>query len=105
VRSSATGAPTSPGWSTAIYNDSNLTREVQARLELAWGDVLTDGILTISEGGIGGTAGTADYGVPANQKTTVGVSWASFGTSTVISDLQAALDIYVAANGSPLGRS
>jgi hypothetical protein len=88
----------------AIYNDSTrLTREVLNRLELAWGDTLSDGILTISEGGIGGTAGTADYGVPANQKTTVGVSWASFGTSTVISDLQAALDIYITANGFPPG--
>jgi hypothetical protein len=88
----------------AIYNDSQrLTGEVLNRLEMAWGDVLTDGVLTISEGGIGGSAGTADFGVPSGQKTTVGVSWATFGTSTVISDLQAAIDIYVTANGFPPG--
>jgi hypothetical protein len=89
---------------TAIYNDSErLTQETLNRLEMAWGDVLSDGILSIAEGGIGSTAGTADFGTPANQKTTVGVAWTSFGTSTVISDLRAAVDIYVAANGGPPG--
>lgn len=89
---------------TAIYNDSqSLTAEVLNRLEMAWGDVLTDGVLTINEGGLGGSAGIADYGVPANQKTTVAVSWANFGTSTVVSDLQAMVDIYTDANGFPPG--
>jgi hypothetical protein len=36
----------------AVYNDAqNLTREVQARVEQAWGDVLVDGKLTINENG------------------------------------------------------
>lgn len=84
----------------AIYNDGEiLTREVQNRLEMAWGDVLSDGILTISEGGLGGSAGIADFGVPAGQKTTVGTSWATFATATVLTDLQTAIDTYITNNG------
>lgn len=84
----------------AIYNDSEqLTREVQNRLELAWGDVLTDGILTISEGGVTGSAGTVDYGVPAGQKTTVGTAWATIATAPALTDIQTVLDTYKDANG------
>ena len=84
----------------AVYNDAEiLTREVQNRLEMAWGDVLTDGILTISEGGVTGTAGIADFGVPGGQKVTVGTAWATTGSAPVLTDLQTAIDTYVDANG------
>jgi hypothetical protein len=49
----------------AIYDDAtNLTREIQARMEQARGDVLTDGKFTLA--GEGGLYMEADYGVPAN---------------------------------------
>lgn len=84
----------------AVYNDAEqLTREVQNRVEMAWGDVLADGIISIDEGGIKGTAGTVDYGVPAGQKTIVGTSWASVASAPALSDLQTAVDTYVTNNG------
>jgi hypothetical protein len=84
----------------AIYNDSTqLTNEVLNRLELAWGDTLTDGILTISEGGLTGSAGIVDYGVPAGQKTTVGTAWATVATAPALTDIQTVMDTYFDANG------
>lgn len=74
----------------AVYNDAEqLTREVQNRVEMAWGDLLSDGIVTISEGGLTGSAGIADFGVPANQKSTVGTAWSSLATAPVLSDIEA----------------
>jgi hypothetical protein len=88
----------------AIYNDAEtLTNEVLNRLEMAWGDVLSDGILQISEGGIGGTAGRIDFGVPGNQKVTVGTAWATSASATPLADLQAIIDVYIDANGAPPG--
>jgi hypothetical protein len=88
----------------AAYNDAEiLTREVQNRLEMAWGDTLTDGILTISEGGLTGSAGIADYGVPAGQKVTVGTAWATVASAPALTDLQTAIDLYVDNNGFPPG--
>lgn len=82
----------------AIYNDAeNLTREVQARLEQAWGDVLTDGKLTINENGF---QGEADFGVPGTQIVApAGALWSNTATSVPITDLQTWTDAYVAANG------
>lgn len=88
----------------AIYNDSTiLTNEVFNRLELAWGDVLSDGVLTISEGGLTGTAGTVDFGVPAPQKTTVGTAWATVATAPALTDIQTVVDTFKDANGSVPG--
>jgi len=50
-----TGGTRTEALANAIYNDAqNLTREVLNRLEQAWGDVLTDGKLTIDENGFAG---------------------------------------------------
>lgn len=85
----------------AVYNDAEqLTREAQNRIEMAWGDALTDGILTISEGGLTGSAGTVDFGVPANQKTTVGTGWATLATAPVLTDIQSVIDVRVDTNGN-----
>lgn len=84
----------------AIYNDAELlTRYMQNRLELAWGDVLTDGKLTINENGVKGFE--ADYGVPANHKVAPTVLWTDTAQAKVITDLVAWNDIYVATNGAP----
>lgn len=84
----------------AIYNDSErLTREVQNRIEMAWGDVLSDGVLTINEGGLGGSAGTADFGIPSGQKVTVGTPWSTVASSTVFADLNTAVQTYITNNG------
>lgn len=82
----------------AVYNDAtNLTREVQARIEQAWGDVLTDGKLTINEEGY---QGEADFGVPADQIVAPSTLWSDTTNATVLTDLQTWTDVYVANNGS-----
>ena len=87
----------------AIYNDGErLTREVQNRMEMAWGDVLTDGILSINENGL---VSTADFGVPSSHKITAGTLWTvtGSGAADIFSQLQAAVDVYVETNGFPPG--
>jgi hypothetical protein len=86
----------------AIYNDAErLTREVQARLEQAWGDVLTDGKLTINENGF---AGEADYGVPGNQLVAPGTAWTSTATATVLTNIRDWSDVWMGNNGDMPGR-
>jgi hypothetical protein len=83
----------------AIYNDGQqLTNNVLNRLELAWGDVLTDGKLTINENGL---QSEADFGVPANQIITAGTAWTTIATAPALSNLLAWYDIYVTTNGNP----
>lgn len=81
----------------AVYNDAtNLTREVQARVEQAWGDVLTDGKLTINENGF---MSEADYGVPANHLVSAGTPWTTIASANALTDLLAWNDVFVATNG------
>jgi hypothetical protein len=86
--------------SRAIYNEGEqLTREVQNRLELAWGDLLSDGKLTISENGYGGET---DYGLAAlGNLVAPAVLWtaANLATMTPLNDLQTWSDAYRLTNG------
>lgn len=87
----------------AIYNDSErLTNEVLNRLELAIGDVLTDGKLTINENGY---QGEADFGVPANQIISATTAWTDLANSKPLTDLIAWHDIYVANGNAPAKRA
>lgn len=85
----------------AIYNEAEqLTREVQNRLEQAWGDLLTDGKLTINENGF---AGETDYGLAAlGNLVTPAVNWtaANLATMTPLTDIQTWSDAYKLTNGS-----
>ncbi len=87
----------------ALYNDGeDLTRNIQRRLELAIGDVLSDGKLTVNENGLNGFE--ADFGVPADQKVTpAGAAWTNTATAKVLSDLLLWHVVYVSANGGPAG--
>lgn len=84
----------------AAYNDAQrLKGTMDNRVELAWGDVLTDGKLTINEGGF---QGEADYGVPANQVTApAGALWtdANQATAVPLTDLDAWQEVRI-ANGN-----
>jgi hypothetical protein len=82
----------------AIYDDAtNLTREIQARMEQARGDVLTDGKFTLT--GEGGLTMEADYGIPSNHFVAPGILWSSTGTATIITNETTWTDTYVATNG------
>lgn len=86
----------------SIYNDlTNLTRYVQNRVELAWGDVLADGVLTINENGV---KQQVDYGIPANHLVTASTLWSDTANADPLADLIAWYDVYVAINGSGPGR-
>lgn len=95
-----TGGTRTEALANAIYNDGEqLTREVQNRLEQAWGDTLADGKLTINEGGF---QGEADFGVPANQLVTAGTAWTDTTNAKVLTDLLAWSDAQNAnGNGRP----
>ena len=81
----------------AIYNDAqNLTREVQARVEQAWGDTLTDGKLSINENGL---VSEADYGVPANHIVSASTTWVTIASALALTELLAWVDVYVDTNG------
>jgi hypothetical protein len=83
----------------AIYDDgANLTREIYARMELARGDVLTDGRFTLA--GEGNLTMEADFGVPANHIVAPAVLWSTVATADIIGDLNAWVNVYVATNGS-----
>jgi hypothetical protein len=94
-----TGGTYTQALATAIYNDGeNLTREILNRLELAWGDVLTDGKLTIDENGF---ASEADYGMPANHAVTpAAAAWTDTTNSKPLTDMLAWSDVWNATNGT-----
>ncbi|QXW04014.1 major capsid protein [Rhodococcus globerulus] len=85
----------------AIYNDGeNLTREILNRVELAWGDVLTDGKLSIKDDGF---ESEADYGLPANHSVTAATLWSNLATSAPLTDIAAWTDVWVDTNGAAPG--
>jgi hypothetical protein len=83
----------------AIYDDgTNLTREVQARMEQARGDVLVDGKFTLA--GEGGLYMEADFGVPAgNIIATPATPWSTVASATIIANMTTWVNAYVALNG------
>lgn len=88
----------------AAYNDAqDLTRYVQNRIELAFGDVLADGVFNPFE--LPGVS--VDYGIPANHKINAAVQWttANSATSDPLADLIAACDVYEQTNGFRPGRA
>jgi hypothetical protein len=96
-----TGGQANQGLVDAIYNDAvTNTRAVRARMELARGDVLTDGKFTLtSENGL--TLET-DWGVPAgNLVAPAGDLWSVIATATPLADIRTWADTYTALNGEP----
>lgn len=97
-----TGGTFSQALESAIYDDAEqLTSEVLNRVELAWGDVLADGKLTINENGFNDEA---DYGMPANHAVSPAAGeWSTAGsgsdTSKPLTDLLAWSDTYNSTNG------
>ncbi|SEE20017.1 Phage major capsid protein E [Arthrobacter alpinus] len=95
-----TGGTRQAALANAVYNDAtNLTREVQNRLEQAWGSVMSTGKLTIDENGF---QGEADFGVPTDHKVTAVKPW-SDKTALALSELIAWHDVYVATTGGAAG--
>lgn len=80
-----------------VYDDAEVNaRAVLARMELARGDVLTDGKFTLGENGL---VLEADYGVPTDNIVAAGVKWSDKATATPLADLSAWAEQYAKQNG------
>lgn len=86
----------------AVYDDlDNLTAYVYNRLEMAWGDVLSDGVLTINENGV---QQQLDYAIPESQLVTAATLWTDTAHSDPLSDLVGWYDVYRGLNGNGPGQ-
>lgn len=99
-----TGGTNQSALADAIYDDATqLTKEVQNRLEQAWGNTLgAGGVLRIDENGLVGFE--ADFGVPAEHKPAAGIPWAGSSTAKPLTDLTLWNDQYRATNGVSAGQ-
>lgn len=77
-----------------------LARQIEARLELARGDALVNGSVSIEENGV---SATVDFARSASHSVTASTSWAQTDTANVLDDLLSWLDVYVDSNGTPPG--
>lgn len=83
------------GIRNAIFNDAvNLAKAIQTRLEIARGEALMDGKVTLAENGL---ALEVDFGRKATHSATAGVFWGTGGDP--VADLLAWSAIYSATNG------
>lgn len=81
----------------AIYDDSErMIRAVQARIEVARGDVINDGTLTINENGLNLTANFSRAG---GMSVTSANLWTDTTLGKPLTDLLAWMDAYVIQNG------
>lgn len=84
----------------AIYDDAVInTNATRARMELARGDVLTDGKFTLT--GENGLTLEADFGVPAGHLVTASTLWSDHADSTPLVDLRSWADTYTDDAGEP----
>lgn len=81
-----------------IYQDSeNMIRAVQDRVELARGDIISDGKLTLAENGL---VLEANWGRDAIMSVAAGTLWTTTATATPLSDLLAWTQAYRDLNGT-----
>lgn len=93
------GGTNKAAMANAMYNDAEkLTREMHARMELARGDLLTDGKFTLSNEG--GLTMEADFGVPAGNIVTAATVWSN-PAATIVQELTSWTQAYTDLNGSP----
>jgi hypothetical protein len=83
----------------AILSDAErVTRQILARLEVARGDALVNGEVTINEDGV---VATVDFGRDSSMEVTAGTLWSTTATADPIADLQAWTQAYIDLNGEP----
>lgn len=84
-----------------VYNDAErMVRAVQARIELARGQLLSTGKVTIAENGL---AIEADFGVPGGNFTTASNLWTDLTLGKPLSDLLSLTDTWVNTYGTAPG--
>lgn len=81
----------------AILSDAErMTRAVSARMELARGDALVNGSVTINENGV---IATVTYGRTGSHQVAPGVLWSTIATATPLADLLSWQQTYITTNG------
>lgn len=78
-----------------------LARNIGARFELARGEALATGALTIDENGV---QQTVSFGRDAGHDVTPTVTWDTYATATPLDDLEAWVETYIDSNGQAPGR-
>ncbi|WP_068922194.1 major capsid protein [Planobispora rosea] len=85
----------------ALMSDAErMTRSIMARMELARGDALVNGKVTISENGL---AVEADFGRSGSMSVAPGTLWSNTATATPLTDLLTWRDTYSDTNGEQPG--
>ena len=89
---------------SAIFDDAErMTRSVQARIELARGDVIDDGKVTIAENGV---TLEADFGRDSSMSVSVATAtdnWDDTANSSPLSDMLGWMESYIDFNGTVPG--
>lgn len=84
----------------AIFGDARrLARMIAARIELARGDALVNGAVTIAENGV---AATVDFGRSPSHAVTAAATWAD-PTTNILADIDAWSNVYNDTNGEMPG--
>lgn len=79
-----------------LMSDSlRMMRAVAARIELARGEALANGSIVLNENGM---IGTIDFGRDAGHTTTAATVWSDTATATILTDLLAWRNTYIATN-------
>lgn len=73
-----------------------MMRSVAARIELARGDALLNGSVTINENGV---IATVSFGRTGGHSVSAGTPWSTVGSATPLSDLTTWIDTYLTTNG------
>lgn len=85
----------------ALMTDAErMTRAVAARVEMARGDALTTGKVTIAENGV---TATVDFGRAAGHTVTAATPWSTVASATPLADMITWRDTYRATNGENPG--
>ncbi|MEV0759530.1 major capsid protein [Nocardia sp. NPDC050435] len=83
----------------AIYNDlESGVRAIRNRVEVARGELLTTGKITLNENGV---SLTADYQVPADHFVAAATPWTTVATAPVVTDLTTWVEKYTKDVGAP----
>ncbi|TBL44249.1 MULTISPECIES: major capsid protein [unclassified Micromonospora] len=85
----------------AILTDAErMARSVAARLELARGDALVNGSVTINENGV---VATVSFGRSGSHSVTPGTPWSTIASATPLADLLSWQQTYITSNGEAPG--
>lgn len=83
----------------AILSDADrVMKQIETRLEVARGDALVNGSVTINENGV---VATVDFDRASGMEVTAGTLWSTTATASPLTDIETWVQAYVDLNGEP----